>query len=61
MTAGALHRSPHCAILSHVLTQWEIEDPRQDMIGIDYTISRPVNGLLRPAVSSIRLRGVIFR
>ena len=51
-----------CGTLSGVPAQREIEDPRRDeTIGTrKRNFPLPVNGLLRPAVSSIRLREVVF-
>ena len=48
------------AILPIVATQWEMKDPRRNGIGTETNISHPVDGLLRPAVSFIRLQGVDF-
>lgn len=47
-------------ILPVVATQWEMKDPRWNGIGTETNISHPVDGLLRPAVSFIRLQGVDF-
>ena len=57
-----LRVSAACDILSRVPTNWEIEDPRRNEKTGHETknFPLPVNGLLRPAVSSIRLREVVF-
>ncbi len=50
-----------CAIIIPVLAQWEIEDPRgMTTTGQFNLFPRLASGLLRPAVSSIRLQGVVF-
>ncbi len=46
---------------SHRSPQWEIRDPRRNETKRDTKhFPHPVNGLLRPAVSLIRLRGAVF-
>ncbi len=51
-----------CGTLSRVPTNWEIEDPRRNETNGTRKQNSPfpVSGLLRPAVSSIRLRGAVF-
>lgn len=48
------------AILPTVATQWEVEHPRRNEIGIIVHFPYPASGLLRPAVCSTRLRGMVF-
>ena len=48
------------AILPSVTTQWEVENPRRNMIGTYTYFPRPVSSLLRPAVFSTCLQGVDF-
>ena len=47
-------------ILPIVATQWEVEHPRRNEIGIIVQSPYPASGLLRPAVCSTRLWGMVF-
>jgi hypothetical protein len=50
-----------CAIIIPVPTQWEIAGPRwNDSTGQFNLFPRLASGLLRPAVSAIRLQGAVF-
>ena len=50
-----------CGIIFTVPTQWEIRDPRRnDPTGQFNLFPRLASGLLRPAVSLIRLQGAVF-
>ena len=50
-----------CGIIFTVLAQWEIAGPRRnDYNGTIQHFPRLASGLLRPAVSAIRLQGVVF-